>query len=102
VAAVLSLHALAAFDLMGADPATEAARQIWAWVERVRTPQFSARECWQGVKGRFARMAEVTEGLAVLAERGYVDEERPQPRAGPGRPAGPLYAVHEELARGWA
>ncbi|MCU0836118.1 MAG: DUF3987 domain-containing protein [Chromatiaceae bacterium] len=102
VAAVLSLHALAAFDLMGADPATEAARQIWAWVERVRTPQFSARECWQGVKGRFARMAEVTEGLAVLAERGYVDEERPQPRAGPGRPAGPLYAVREELARGWA
>ena len=100
LAALFAQHALAVFDLMGADASTQAARQVWGWIEARRVAQFTARECWQGLKGRFARMAEVSEALAVLTERGYLDEDRPA-RAGPGRPPAPVYRVREELARGW-
>ena len=100
LAALFSQHALAAFDLMGADASTQAARQVWGWVEARRVAEFTARDCWQGIRGRFARMAEVSEALAVLTERGYLNEDRPA-RPGPGRPPAPVYRVREDLSRGW-
>jgi hypothetical protein len=101
VAAILSRHALCAFDMMGADAAVESARWIWTWAEQQRLETFTARECWRGVRGRFKRMAEVTEALAVLTERGYLEVAH-TPHHGPGRKPSPVYRVRNEIIRGWA
>ena len=51
IAAVLSEHALAAFGIMGADPAIEGAKKVWRWAKRTRSESFTARDCFQALKG---------------------------------------------------
>ena len=100
LAAVLSAHALAAFDLMGADGTLEGARRIWRWIERERAESFSARDCLQALKGSFTRMRELDPGLEVLIERFYLfDEPRPE-MPGPGRPSR-RFRVSPVITRDW-
>ena len=45
MAETLSAHALAVFDLFGADPALDGARVILRWIEREGKSDFTFRDC---------------------------------------------------------
>jgi hypothetical protein len=100
VGAVLVEHGLAAFDLIGADPALEAARFVWRWVEREAREAFSVREVFNALRGRYRTVAEVEPGLACLVERGYL-RELPRPEGQPGRPSR-TFEVNPEARHGLA
>ena len=87
-------HALAAFDIMGADPTLEAARHILAWLGRVGAPSFGLRNCFEAVKGKIKKTDELRTALAVLEERGYIRRRAEERHEGPGRKRGPTYEVN--------
>ncbi|MBF0213605.1 MAG: DUF3987 domain-containing protein [Magnetococcales bacterium] len=68
----LAVHALAAFDLMGADPAIEDARIVLRWLKREGQSQFTFRDCHYAHKSRFRRTEELEPALAVLTERHFI------------------------------
>ncbi len=72
MADVLSIHALAAFDLMGADPALDGARYVLRWIEREDKPEFTFRDCHYAHKTRYKRTAELEPVMEVLIERHYI------------------------------
>jgi hypothetical protein len=98
--AVIARHSLAALDLMGNDESIAAARKVWDWVKSGQRGTFSTREAWQGLKGSFARMADLNAAFEVLEERGYL-EVREAKKAGPGRPASPTVIIRPDLSAGW-
>jgi hypothetical protein len=100
--AILSAHALAVFDLMGAEPALDGARRVWRWVDQGRRSAFTARECFQNLRGTFHRMADLDQAFAVLCERGYL-LPRDVARIGTGRPGRPSrpYIVNPTITKGW-
>jgi hypothetical protein len=65
-------HALAVFNLMGADPAIEGAGRILHWIKRHRHQTFTKRQAFQDLKGTFTRAAMLDEPLAVLLERNHI------------------------------
>ena len=72
MADALSVHALAVFDLMGADPALDGARVVLRWIEREGKPEFTFRDCHYAHKTRFKRAAELEPIIDVLIERHYI------------------------------
>ena len=99
LAEALSAHALAVFDLMGADPGLDGARKVWRWVERHRHRTFTARMCHQDLRGIFKRAESLAPAFQVLLERGYLVEEVPTQR--PGRPSRG-FTVNPVLMEGWS
>ncbi len=69
MADVLSIHALTAFDLMGADPALDGARVVLRWIKREGKPEFTFRDCHYAHKSRYKRTADLEPAIEVLAER---------------------------------
>jgi putative DNA primase/helicase len=65
-------HALAVFNLMGADPAIESAGRVLQWIKRHRHQEFTKRQAFQDLKGSFNRAAMLDEPLAVLVERNHI------------------------------
>ena len=53
LSAILAEHVLLVFGYSGADKSLEAAKTVWAWIERNRLEQFSARYCFQALKGTY-------------------------------------------------
>ena len=98
LSALLIPHALAAFDLMGADPNLEAARKVWTWVQRQREKTFTARNCFQALKTPYPKMAMLTPAFEVLMERYYIYKNNSL--AKPGRPS-TTFAVNPVLTEGW-
>jgi len=76
MAEVLSFHALAAFDMMGADPAIENARIILRWIQSQGASTFTFRDCHHKHQGRFKRAQEMEPAIEVLTERHFI---RPVP-----------------------
>ena len=72
MADVLSVHALAVFDLMGADPALDGARVVLRWIEREGKPEFTFRDCHYVHKTRYNRTADLEPAIEVLIERYYI------------------------------
>ena len=72
MADALSAHALAVFDLMGADPALDGARVVLRWIEREGKAEFTFRDCHYAHKTRFKRAAELEPIIDVLIERHYI------------------------------
>lgn len=97
---VCTEHSLAAFDLMGADPTIAAARRVWEWLNKRRQPRVKMRDAFQALKGRFPKMAALSEAVAILEERGYV-ELREIETSGPGRKPSPWIVVRPDIADGW-
>lgn len=86
LAAFYQAHALAAFDAMGADYDLHAARHVWRWIERVQKSTFTARECFQALRGTYKKMEKLNPAFPVLIERGYlIEQEPPQPAGKSGR-----------------
>ncbi len=72
MADVLGIHALAVFDLMGADPALDGARHVLRWIEREGKTEFSFRDCHYAHKTRYKRTDELEPVIEVLIERHYI------------------------------
>ena len=72
MAEALSAHALAVFDLMGADPALDGARVVLRWIEREAKPEFTFRDCHYAHKTRYKRTAELEPIIDVLIERHFI------------------------------
>lgn len=72
MAEALSAHALAAFDLMGADPALDGARIVLRWIKRQGKPEFTFRDCHQAHKSPYKRAAELEPVIDVLIERQFI------------------------------
>ncbi len=72
MADVLGIHALAVFDLMGADPALDGARHVLRWIEREGKTEFSFRDCHYAHKTRYKRTDELEPVIEVLTERHYI------------------------------
>ena len=72
MADALSAHALAVFDLMGADPALDGARVILRWLQRERKEEFTFRDFHYSHKARYKRAAEIEPAIEVLMERHFI------------------------------
>lgn len=103
LAALLARHALAVFDMMGADPGLDAARKVWKWVDSRKLKTFTARDCFQALRGTFPRMNDLNPALEVLLDRGYLTERQDQKR-GSGRPGRGKreFLVNGLLTEGWS
>jgi len=98
LAASLSRHALAAFDLMGADNDLNSARKVWQWIEKNRNESFSARDCFDALKGTFKRMSDINPAFDVLIERHHIYES-PHTQ-GVGRPSR-KFEVNPMITESW-
>jgi len=97
--AALAPHALAAFDLMGADPELEGARKVWRWIKRMQKKTISVRDCFQALKGTFKRMNDLEPALNILKERFYLIQKASKDKPG-GRPKRE-FTVNPTLTEGW-
>jgi hypothetical protein len=68
----LGAHALAAFDLMGADKALDGARVVLRWIIREGKSEFTFRDCYQTHKRRYSRTVELDPIIDVLTERYFI------------------------------
>ena len=98
LSAILAEHALLVFGYMGADKSLEAAKKVWSWIERNRQEQFTARDCFQALKGTYKRMDDLNPAISVLIERYYIFE--PNKEKKPGRPSR-IFDVHPQICEGW-
>ncbi len=99
IAGYLVEHALAVFDLMGADPGITDARYLLAWIERAGGERFTRRDLFSALpRSRFPKVADLDPPLAVLVDHGYIlREETPAANAGPGRKPSPTYLVNPHM-----
>ena len=82
-------HALAAFDLMGADPLIDNARHVLDWITRTGTRQFTRRELFAALsRGRF-RQSHRTRPGARPAHRARLHPPRRRPATRRRRPQTP-------------
>jgi hypothetical protein len=88
---------------MREDKRFKLARQILAYLERVRPETFKGRDIMHHTS--ITVMEEVEQGLKVLIDRGYVREEvakgsnKPD-SPGPGRPSAKTYRMNPRIFRG--
>ncbi|MEW2548889.1 DUF3987 domain-containing protein [Streptomyces sp. NPDC047002] len=104
ITAYYTQHALAVFDLIASDAATDAARTILDWLARPKTDgtyrTAIKRRDAVAASRRFRTVAQVEPALALLEAHGYLRADTP-PRTGrPGQPATATYRVHPSLQRG--
>ncbi len=92
-------HALVAFGLMGADPKIQAAQHILDWICHKRLTEFSKRDVFEGVKGRFNQARELDNPLRLLEEHGYLRQSGSKDRGGPGRKPSPRFEANPSWTR---
>lgn len=79
--ALLIPHAVAVFDMVGADPVIEDAKVLWRWIERHGESDVLRSECHKALHGRFAKVERLIAAFEILKGRNLV--------AGPYKAAGP-------------
>lgn len=95
----LLAHAQAAYAEIGANPATEPARIVLRWIEKVGARTFTKRDAWQGVRGGIIQKSDdLDPAIELLTEHNYIRELAGEDRAGPGRKPSPRYEVNPRLA----
>ena len=97
MAEVLSDHALAVFDLMGADLELDGARVVLRWIVRAGKSEFTFRDCHQAHKRRYKRTADLDPIIDVLIERHFI---RPRVEKVPYRPSRILEVNPSVLKKG--
>jgi hypothetical protein len=93
----LEAHALAAYDLMGADERIVKARRLVAKLRRERRERFSVRNLFSSVsRAEFPTMDELEPVLTLLVEYGYLRslEAAPRPLGKRGQNPSPEYEVN--------
>ncbi len=87
-------HAKAAYDAIGADPATANAKAVLDWTRNTTRTRFAARDAQPPLRARFKKITDLDPALRVLETHGWI-RRLPSPlRTGRGRPAAPTYEVH--------
>ncbi|MFB9830742.1 YfjI family protein [Actinoallomurus acaciae] len=86
-------HAKAAYDAIGADPATTDAKAILDWARNTTTTRFTTRDVLPALR-RFKKVTDLDPGLRLLESHGWLRRLPPPPRTGRGRPAAPTYELH--------
>ena len=86
-------HAKAAYDAMGADPATTDAKAVLDWARNTTTTRFTTRDILPALR-RFKKVTDLDPGLRLLESHGWIRRLPPPPRTGRGRPAAPTYELH--------
>ncbi|MFC5754155.1 DUF3987 domain-containing protein [Actinomadura rugatobispora] len=94
-----TVHAQAAYDAIGADPAIADARALLDWIERTGTTQFSARDVLSSLR-RFKKVTDLDPALRVLESHGWIRRLPAPPKTGRGRKAGPTYETHPSATEG--
>jgi hypothetical protein len=92
-------HAKAAYDTIGADPATADARAILDWARNTRACRFAARDILPSLRQRFAKVTDLNPALAILESRGWIRRLPAPPQQGRGRPAAPAWETHPEVTQ---
>ncbi|MDL4777600.1 DUF3987 domain-containing protein [Actinomadura xylanilytica] len=90
-----TVHAQAAYDAIGADPAVADARALLDWIDRTGTTQFSARDVLSSLR-RFKKVADLDPALHVLESHGWIRRVPTAPRTGRGRKTGLVYETHPD------
>ena len=90
-----TVHAQAAYDAIGADPAVADARALLEWIKRTGTTQFSPRDVLSSLR-RFKKVADLEPGLRVLESHGWIRRIPTAPKTGRGRKPGPVYETHPD------
>ncbi|TDC96018.1 DUF3987 domain-containing protein [Actinomadura sp. 7K507] len=90
-----TVHAQAAYDAIGADPAVNDARTLLDWIERTGTTQFGARDVLSSLR-RFKKVADLDPALRILESHGWIRRVPTPPKNGRGRKAGPVYETHPD------
>jgi replicative DNA helicase len=87
-----TLHALAAFDHMGADQTLVDARVLLQWVKGRES--FTRRDAHRAHQSRFAKVTDLDPVLDLLEVHGWI-RRLPNPEPGPqgGRPPAPVFEV---------
>jgi hypothetical protein len=89
-------HALAAFDLMGGDPAVAGARYVLRRLRELHLRRFTGRDLFRATaRGRFPKVADLDPVLVLLVEHDYLRRLDPK-RVGSkgGRPPSPVFLVN--------
>ncbi|RGX57035.1 DUF3987 domain-containing protein [Anaerotruncus sp. AF02-27] len=84
IAEFLGAHAMAAYQVMGADNDYEDAKYLWRRIESTGRDEISKRDLFAMCQGKFKRVEEMEPSLQVLVGMGYVQEED---RSTGGRPS---------------
>lgn len=88
-------HALAAFDLMGADEATDHARVVAKWAAELPTGRFTLREAHRQHAALLRTAEQVSAVLVLLEGHGWIQQvQPPPPNPRGGRKPGPAYLVN--------
>ena len=74
VAEFLSAHAVAAYQVMGANEEYENARYLWGRIESSGQDEMSKRDLFRLCKGKFKRVEDMEPALQTLVTMGYVRE----------------------------
>lgn len=90
---LLIIHAQAAFDLMGEDPASNDAKVILEWIYSHRLTSFTQNEAIKGIR-RFRYIERLEKALKVLTARHIISE--PMKKDTGGRPS-IIYAVNPDI-----
>lgn len=93
IATYLVAHARAAFELMGADPSVEVAKELLCSIRRISQPIFTKRDLYLRVRGRdaFKTTAALDAPLSVLVAHSYIRALPAERRTSSGRPSSPSY-----------
>lgn len=94
IAEYLVPHALMAFDLMGTDLVIDDAKRVLVWVRDGHFESFTARDCFQALRGTFKKMTRLNEALGLLVGHHYLHEPARSKKTGPGRPSSPTFWVN--------
>jgi hypothetical protein len=65
-------HAIAVFDMVGADPSIEDAKVLWRWIERQGKADFSRSDIHRAFHNRFAKVDRLITALDLLTGRALI------------------------------
>lgn len=98
LAAGLIPHCRAVFALMDSDPEARKAERIVSWINRQRSPFFTARDCFRAHQALFKRVTSLMPTLLLLEQHGYIRIDRQQSSG--GRPPSDRVEVNPTLLGG--
>ncbi|MFF1376765.1 YfjI family protein [Streptomyces sp. NPDC058308] len=91
-------HALAVFDVMGADPTVARARAVLEALRAGGWEDVSRRDLFTKLsRSEFPNVADLEPATALLEEHGYLRSYQPERTGGRGRPPAPRYRLHPAL-----
>jgi putative DNA primase/helicase len=97
LAQLLIVHAKAAFDLMGSDPAIPDAKFVLQWIIRNGADSFRRGDLHKATHGKFQRVDRLIAALRVLTERNIISEPQERPT---GRRPEIIYTANPSILKG--